>query len=181
MCIPILFWCFSYPCVLRILQAKWALTELLQLQVGVEGNFVWFVLLLPRRHPPHPSCSNDRTIHQDRAVPWTSSTDSSDLPPHLRQPPLPQLPQRPTQWCWGLHVYDKEVVHLLHHLLLYIHVDPLGLFWSTEKHSNREFSNGTLLFNYSCILLKGMKQNIHLDLLFKILCMKTRPSALVTK
>ena len=48
-----------------------------------------------------------------------------------------------------------------------------------EKHSNREFSNGTLLFNYSCIFLKGMKQNIHLDLLFKILCMKTRPSALV--
>ena len=43
------------------------------------------------------------------------------------------------------------------------------------------FSNGTLLFNYSCILLKGMKQNIHLDLLFKILCMKTRPSALVAE
>ena len=42
---PILFRCFSYPCVLRIMQAKWALTELLQLQVGVEGNFVWFVLL----------------------------------------------------------------------------------------------------------------------------------------
>ena len=56
-----------------------------------------------------------------------------------------------------------------------------GYFGSTEKHNNREFSNGTLLFNYSCILLKGMKQNIHLDLLFKILCMKIRPSALVAE
>ena len=55
-------------------------------------------------------------------------------------------------------------------------------FGSTGKHSNREFSYGTLvIFNYSCILLKGMKQNIHLDLLFKILCMKTRPSALVAE
>ena len=50
-----------------------------------------------------------------------------------------------------------------------------------KKYSNRKFSYGTLLFNYSCILLKGMKQNIHLDLLFKILCMKTRPSALVAE
>ena len=57
----------------------------------------------------------------------------------------------------------------------------LGYFGSTEKHSNRKFSYGTLLLNYSCILLKGMKQNIHLDLLFKILCMKTRPSALVAE
>ena len=49
-----------------------------------------------------------------------------------------------------------------------------------RKNSNRKFSYGTLLFNYSCILLKGMEQNIHLDVLLKILCMKTRPSALVT-
>ena len=42
-------------------------------------------------------CSNDRTIHHNRAVPWTPSTDSSYLPPHLRQPPLPQLLQGPTQ------------------------------------------------------------------------------------
>ena len=31
-------------------------------------------------------------------------------------------------------------------------------FGSMEKHSDRKFSYGTLLFNYSCILLKGMKQ-----------------------
>ena len=60
MCIPILFQCFSYPCVFRIMQAKWALTELLQLQVGVEENFVWFVLLLPWRRPPHQSCSIEK-------------------------------------------------------------------------------------------------------------------------
>ena len=28
-----------------------------------------------------------------------------------------------------------KVVHLLHHLLLYIHVDPLGLFWFNGKTS----------------------------------------------
>src|SRR3990170_5188778 len=64
--IPILFWCFFYPCVFRILQAKGALTELLQLQIGVEENFVWFVLLLPRHRPPHLSCSIDRSIHHTR-------------------------------------------------------------------------------------------------------------------
>ena len=149
------------------------------IRIPLEIDDVCLVLLQPWRLTGHRGCSNDRTIHHNRAVPWTLSTDSSDLPPHLRQPPLPQLLQRPTQWCWGRHGYRKEVVHFFHHLLLYIHVDPLGLFGSTQKHSNREFSNGTLLFNYSCILLKGMKQNIHLDLLFKILCMKTRPSALV--
>ena len=44
-----------------------------------------------------------------------------------------------------------------------------GYCGSTEKHSNRKFSYGTLLFNYSCILLKGMEKNFHMDLLFKIL------------
>ena len=58
MCIPILFQCFSYPCVFGIMQAKWALTELLQLQVGVEGNFVWTSstspeLLHRQKHPPN--------------------------------------------------------------------------------------------------------------------------------
>ena len=51
----------------------------------------------------------------------------------ISEPPLPQLLQRPTQWCWGRHSYGKEVVHLSHHLLLYIHVHPLGLFWFKVK------------------------------------------------
>ena len=54
-----------YPCIFRIMQAKWALTELLQLQVRVEGNFVWFCsapatmsstspeLLHRQKHPPN--------------------------------------------------------------------------------------------------------------------------------
>ena len=155
------------------------------IRIPLEINDVCLVLLQPRRLTAHRSCSNDEMIHHNRAVPWTSSTDSSDLPPHLRQPPLPQLIQRPTQWCWGRHGYSKEVVHLPHHLLLYIHVDTLGLFGSKEKvkekYSNRKFSYGTLLFNYSCISLKGMVKNIHLDLLLKIICMKTRLSALVAE
>ena len=81
MCIPILFWCFSYPCVFRIMQAKGALTELLQLQVGVKENFVWFVLSLPRCCPPHLSCSIDRSIHQTRHHnSWPSFAASDILP-----------------------------------------------------------------------------------------------------
>ena len=70
MCIPILFRCFSYPYVFRILQAKGALTELFQLQIGVEENFVWFVLLLPRCRPPHLSCSSaEASTKQDIMTP----------------------------------------------------------------------------------------------------------------
>ena len=151
------------------------------IRIPLEIDDVCLVLLQPWRPTAHRSCSNATTIHQNRAVPWTLSTDSSDLPPHLRQPPLPQLLQGPTWWCWSRHGYDKEVVHLLHHLYSTFMSIHYGYSGAMEKHSNRKFSYGTLLFNYSCILLKGMEQKIHLDLLFRILCMKTRPSALVAE
>ena len=86
MCIPILFRCFSYPCVFRIMQAKWVLTELLQLQVGVKENFVSFVLLLLRRRPPHLSCSIDRSIHQTRHHDSWPSFSALDLLPCRRHP-----------------------------------------------------------------------------------------------
>ena len=91
MCIPILFWRFSYPCVFRIMQAKWALTELLQLQVGVEGNFVWFVLLLPRRRPPHLSCSIGRSMH-----PQNQTSRLLAIFRRLRSPSLPPAPTATT-------------------------------------------------------------------------------------
>ena len=74
--------------------------------------------------PPSPDCNPEEDIYSEAdsdgaghsylppkvfALTWhddvshimhmlpTPSTDSSDLPPHLRQPPLPQLLQRPTQ------------------------------------------------------------------------------------
>lgn len=112
-------------------------------------NDVRLVLLQPWRLTAHRSCSNDRMIHHKRAVPWTPSTNSSDLPPHLRHPPLPQLIQWPTQWCWGRHGYGKEVVHMLHHLLLYIHVDPVGLFWFNRK--NIAIGNFPMALYYSII------------------------------
>ena len=61
------------------------------IRIPLEINGVCLVLLQPRRLTSHRSCTNDGTIHHNRAVPWAPSTDSSDLPPHLRQPPLPQL------------------------------------------------------------------------------------------
>ena len=109
MCIPILFRCFSYPCVFRIMQAKWALTELLQLQVGVEGNFVWFVLLLPRRRPPHLSCSIDRSIHQTRHHDSWPSFAASDLLPCRRHPPQRHHHHRLSRWTWGVHGSTREV------------------------------------------------------------------------
>ena len=106
---PILFWCFSYPCVLRIMQAKWALTELLQLQVRVEGNFVWFVLLLTRRRPPHLSCSIDRSIHQTRHHDSWPSFAASDLLPCRRHPPQRHHHHQLSRWTWGVHGSTREV------------------------------------------------------------------------
>ena len=51
-CIPILFLSISYPCIVRILKFKQALTQLLLLQICVKENLVWFVLLLRRCVPP---------------------------------------------------------------------------------------------------------------------------------
>ncbi len=104
-----LFRCFSYPCVFRIMQAKWALTELLQLQVGVEENFVWFVLLLPRRRPPHLSCSIDRSIHQTRHHDSWPSFAASDLLPCRRHPPQRHHHHRLSRWTWGVHGSTREV------------------------------------------------------------------------
>ena len=99
----------SYPCVFRIMQAKWALTELLQLQVGVEGNFVWFVLLLPRRRPPHLSCSIDRSIHQTKHHDSWPSFAASDLLPCRRHPPQRHYHHRLSRWTWGVHGSTREV------------------------------------------------------------------------
>ena len=110
MCIPILFRCFSsYPCVFRIMQAKWAFTELLQLQVGVEENFVWFVLLLPRHLPPHLSCSIDRSINQTRHHDSWSSFATSDLLPCRRHPLQWHHHHRLRWWTWGVHRSTREV------------------------------------------------------------------------
>ena len=109
-CIPILFWYFSsYPCVFRIMQAKWALTELLQLQVGVEGNFVSFVLLLPRRRPPYLGCSIDRSIHQTRHHDSWPSFCAWDLLPCRRHPPQLHHHHRLSTWTWGVHGSTREV------------------------------------------------------------------------
>ena len=51
-CIPILFLSISYPCIVRILKFKQALTQLLLLQICVKENLVWFVLLLRCCVPP---------------------------------------------------------------------------------------------------------------------------------
>ena len=41
-CIPILFLSISYPCIVRILKFKQALTQLHLLQICVKENLVWF-------------------------------------------------------------------------------------------------------------------------------------------
>ena len=123
MCISVLFRCFSYPWVFRIMQAKWALIELHQLQVGVEGNFVWFVLLLPRRRPPHLSCSIDRSIHQTRHHKSWPSFAASNLLPCRRHPPQRHHHHRLSRWTWGAHGSTREVglffsAYVMHCLIL---------------------------------------------------------------
>ena len=108
-CIPILFLCFSCPCVFRILHSKGALTDLLQLQIGVKENFVWFVPLLPRRRPAHLSCSIDESVHRTRDPPSRPSFAASDLLPRRRQPPQLHYHHRLSRWTWELHGSTREV------------------------------------------------------------------------
>src|SRR6266511_103597 len=84
-CIPILFLCISYTCIVRILKFKQALTQLLLLQICAKENLVWFVPLLLRCVPPQLSCSNDGRVHHSRDPPCRLSSAASDLP-HRRQP-----------------------------------------------------------------------------------------------
>ena len=108
-CIPILFLSISYPCIVRILKFKQALTQLLLLQICVKENLVWFVLLLPRRHPPHLSCSIDRSIHQTRHHDSWPSFAASDLLPCRRHPPQRHHHHRLSRWTWGVHGSTREV------------------------------------------------------------------------
>ena len=78
-CIPILLLCISYPCVVRILQFKRALTELLLLQIVVKENLAWFVALLLCRRPPQLSCYNDRRVQHSRDPASRLSFAASDL------------------------------------------------------------------------------------------------------
>ena len=108
-CIPILFLSISYPCIVRILKFKQALTQLLLLQICVKENLVWFVLLLPRRRPPQQSCSIDRNIHQTRHHDSWPSFAASDLLPRRRQPWQLHYHHQLSRWPWGLHGSAREV------------------------------------------------------------------------
>ena len=108
-CIPILFLSISYPCIVRILKFKQALTQLLLLQICVKENLVWFVLLLRCCVPPQLSCSNDGRVHHSRDPLSRLSFAASDLLPRRRQPRQlhyhHQLSRRP----WALHGSGREV------------------------------------------------------------------------
>ena len=106
---PILFRCFSYPCVLRIMQAKWALTELLLLQIVVKENLAWFVPLLLCCRPPQLSCSNDGRVHHSRDPLSRLSFAASDLLPRRRQPRQLHYHHQLSRWPWGLHGSAREV------------------------------------------------------------------------
>ena len=110
MCIPILFWCFSsYPCVFRIMQAKWALIELLELQVGVEENFC---VVCPA--PITTSSTSSEPLHRQKHPPNQTSWLMSVFR-RLRSPSLPPAPtataspSRLSRWTWGVHGSTREV------------------------------------------------------------------------
>ena len=84
-CVPILFLSISYPCIVRILKFKQALTELLLLQIVVKENLAWFVPLLLRHRPPQLSCSNDRRVQHSRGPASRLSFAASDLLPRCGQ------------------------------------------------------------------------------------------------
>ena len=80
-CIPILFLSISYPCIVRILKFKQALTELLLLHIVVKENLAWFVPVLLHHRPPQLSCSNDRRVQHSRDPASRLSLAASDLLP----------------------------------------------------------------------------------------------------
>ena len=108
-CIPILFLSISYPCIVRILKFKQALTQLLLLQICVKENLVWFVLLLLRCVPPQLSCSNDRRVQHSRDPASRLSFATSDLLPRCRQPRQLHYHHQLSRWPWGLHGSAREV------------------------------------------------------------------------
>src|SRR6266536_5091738 len=107
-CIPILLLCISYPCVVRILQFKRALTELPLLQIVVKENLVVFVPLLLHRRPPQLSCSNDRRVHHSRDPASKLSFAASDLLPRRRQPRQLHYHHQPRKRPRGLHGSARE-------------------------------------------------------------------------
>ena len=108
-CIPILFPSISYPCIVRILKSKQALTQLLLLQICVKENLVWFVLLPLRCVPPQLSCSNDRRVHHSRDPLSRLSFAALDLLPHRRQPRQLHYHHQLSRWPLGLHGSTREV------------------------------------------------------------------------
>ena len=108
-CIPILFLSISYPCIVRILKFKQALTELLLLQIVVKENLAWFVPLLLCRRPPQLSCSNDRRVQHSRDPASRLSFAASDLLPCCRQLRQLHYHHQLSRWPWGLHGSAREV------------------------------------------------------------------------
>ena len=106
-CIPILF--LSIPCIVGILQFKWALIELLLLQIVVKENLVWFVLLPRRSVPPQLSCSNDGRVHHSKDLLSRLSFAASDLLPRRWQPWKLHYHHQPSRWPRGLHGSAREV------------------------------------------------------------------------
>ena len=108
-CVPILFLSISYPCIVRILKFKQALTQLLLLQICVKENLVWFVLLLRCYVPPQRSCSNDGRVHHSRDPLSKLSFAASDLLPCHHQPRQLHYHRQLSRWHWGLHGSTREV------------------------------------------------------------------------
>ena len=108
-CIPILFLSISYPCIVRILKFKQALTRLLRLQICVKETLVCFVLLLRRCVPPQLSCSNDGRVHHSRDPLSRLSFAASDLLPCCRQLRQLHYHHQLSRWPWGLHGAAREV------------------------------------------------------------------------
>jgi hypothetical protein len=108
-CIPILFMSISYPCIVRILKFKQALTQLLLLQTCVKENLVWFVLLLRCCVPPQLNCSNDGRVHHSRDPLSRLSFAASHLLPCRRRPRQLHYHHQLSRWPWELHGSAREV------------------------------------------------------------------------
>ena len=150
MCIPILFLSISYPCIVRILKFRQALTQLLLLQICVKENLVWFVLLLRRYVPPQLSCSNNRRVQHSRIQ-----------PPDCLSPPQIFFPAAGSHencitiinWADDLEDYTARQershsyvsAYVMHRLILHATLSscsPIRLWVSSKLMVKLEFLNG---------------------------------------
>ena len=100
---------FPVPAFIESSNSKEPLQIYFIFHIGVKENSVCYVLLMPCRHPSHPRCAIDRSVHYSRDPPCRPSFTTSYHLPRCRQPRQLHYHHRLSRWTWGLYSSGREV------------------------------------------------------------------------